>query len=586
MSVDSKIRKKIKNLDASFYIRDNIVFLEGKVKGYKEWVDVGLKIGKIRSVEGVVNNIVWNKTDAAGYVKRMKKRKQVFEKQKKKSAGEYDIAVVGGGVIGCFIARELSKYADRVVLFEKGSDIGLGATRANNGMIHPGVSPSYNTLKRKLNIEGNVLYDKVCEELDVGFKRVGSLILITPKSLESYRKKIPGFLYGFIVHRVLPFLVKMKGGRNGVQGIRILRKKRLFEVEPRVTCESVAGVYIPSTGVLDPYDLTIALAENAMGNGVDIKLNTEVVGFLKNKKNVTGVVTNCGVFNCKLVINAAGVYCDEIADLAGCREYTIHPRRGVELIFNKNISPGVNHCLAELIIPTPKTSKGGGVNPTVHGNVIWGPTAVETPLKNDIGVGNEEIGLILEKYKSMLSEFPKSKLIRYFAGVRAPTFTEDFIIRPAKWVDNFIHVAGIQSPGLASAPAIASYVVDIVKEKGFAQEEKNDFNPVRKGIASAAEMNLDELEEKIKQNPSWGNIVCTCEMISEAEIVESIHRGARSVDAVKRRTRAGMGSCQYSYCRLRIAQIISRELNIPLNQVVKESDDSLLFNGYVRGEKP
>ena len=582
MNLESTIYKKIKDSDVSFKIVDNIVILNGTVKKYNDWVDIGLKIGGIDGVEGVVNNITWDNKKTN---ERSNQRRKIYDKQKNNQIGTYDIVIIGGGVIGCFIARELSRYTDSIIVLEKEVDVSLGASRANNGMIHPGISPDYNTLKRELNIKGNASYDKICKDLDVLFKRVGSLILITTRTLEKYRKKIPSFFYFFILKRILPFFVKRKGRRNGVNGIKIIRGKKIFKIEPLAIKDTLAAVYIPSTGILDPYDLTIALIENAIENGVEIKLNTEVVGFVKNKSKIEGVVTNKGFIRSKLVINAAGVYVDEIAEMAGAREYTIHPRKGVELIFNKNIFPSINHCLAELKLPTQKTSKGGGVNPAIHGNVIWGPTAVEISDKDDTSIDGNEVSLILDKYNTVLQDFPKHKLIRYFAGVRAPTFTEDFIIRKAKWVNNFIHVAGIQSPGLASAPAIAEYVLSIVKDMGYANEEKLNFNQKRKKILSAAEMKLDELEKKIKKTPSWGRIVCTCEMISEAEIIEAISRGAKSIDAIKRRTRAGMGDCQLSYCELRIADIISRELNIPLNQVVKESEESKLYNGIIRGEK-
>lgn len=582
MSLESKVKKKLIDSNISYKIIDNIVFLNGSVKKYDDWIDIGLKIGEIKGVEGVINEITWNynKID-----ERKNKRKKTYDQQKNNLISSYDIAIIGGGVIGCFIARELSKYTDSIILFEQDSDVSLGASRANNGMIHPGISPKRKTLKRLLNIKGNASYENVCKELDVEYKRVGSLILITPSTFEKYRKKLPSFLYFFLLSRIIPFFAKRKGKRNGVKGIKILRGKKIFKIEPRATRDTIAAIYIPSTGILDPYDLTIALMENAVDNNVEFKLNTEVVGFVKKNNRIDGVVTNKGLYNCKLVINAAGVFTDEIAELAGSREYTIHPRKGVELMFDNSVIPSVNHCLAELILPTLKTSKGGGVNPTIHGNVIWGPTAVEVIDKNDTSVGTEELSLILEKYTTVLQDFPKDKLIRYFAGVRAPTFTEDFIIRPAKWVDNLIHVAGIQSPGLASAPAIADYVVSLVKEKGFLSRKNPDFNPKRKGIKSAANMNMEELEKKIKKNPLWGRIICTCEMISEAEIIEAINRGAKSIDAIKRRTRAGMGNCQLSYCELRIASIISKQLNIPLNQVFKESAESNLYNGLVRGEE-
>ncbi len=578
-------KKTLENHNISCETHDSILFLHGEVETYDEWVQIGLETGSIKDIHGVVNLIdIKNSSFQKDYQTRMEHRKKIFEKQKNNTITDSDIVIVGGGVIGCFIARELSKYENKTILLEKYPDVGLEATRANNGMIHPGISPSYKTLKRELNIKGNQEYTQICKDLDVRFRRSGSLILITPRTLEKYKKYMP-FFYKFILKHILPFFVKRKGVKNGIKDIKIIKDKKIFDIEPQATKDTIAAVHIPSTGILDPYDLTIALAENATKNHVEIKTNHEVVGFLKNNNEITAVVTDQGTIKCKLVINAAGVYADEIADLAGTREYTIHPRKGVELIFDKTITPTVNHCLAELTLPTHKTSKGGGVNPTVHKNIIWGPTAVEVDNKKDTNVTREEIQRMLKKYKNVVNQdFPTNKLIRYFAGVRAPTFTEDFIIRHAKWVDNMIHVAGIQSPGLASAPAIAEKTIQLVQQKKLAEKKKTSFNPKRQGITTVSVLNEEQLKDKIKKDPSWGNIICTCEMISEAEIKEAIKRGAKSVDAIKRRTRAGMGVCQQSYCELRIAKILSKELNKPLNEIVKETKKSKLFNGNVRGE--
>jgi glycerol-3-phosphate dehydrogenase len=578
-------KKTLKNHDISCEIRENILFLNGTVETYDEWVQIGLKTGSMKDIQGVVNLIeIKNSSFQKDYKKRMEQRKKIFEKQKNNPLSESDIVIIGGGVIGCFIARELSKYENKTILLEKHPDVGLEATRANNGMIHPGISPSYKTLKRKLNIKGNQAYTQICKDLDVRFRRSGSLILITPRTLKKYKKYLPLF-YKFILKHILPFFVKRKGIKNGIKNIKIIKNEKIFDIEPQATKDTIAAVHIPTTGILDPYDLTIALAENATKNNVEIKTNHEVVGFLKENNKITAVVTNQGTIKCKLVINAAGVYADEIADLAGSREYTIHPRKGVELIFDKTITPTVNHCLAELTLPTHKTSKGGGVNPTVHKNIIWGPTAVEVDNKKDTNVSREEICMMLERYKTVVNQnFPTNKLIRYFAGIRAPTFTEDFIIRHAKWVDNMIHVAGIQSPGLASAPAIAEKTIKLVQQKNLAENKKTNFDPKRRGITPVSVLSEEQLKEKIKEDPAWGNIVCTCEMISEAEIKEAIKKGARSIDAIKRRTRAGMGVCQQSYCELRIAKILSKELNKPLNEIVKETKQSKLFNGRVRGE--
>jgi len=449
-------------------------------------------------------------------------------------------------------------------------------------MVHPGVAPPKNTLKRRLNIIGNALYDRWANELGFKFRRVGSLWLITPRTLRKYKKYLPEPLYILTLKYIFPWLVKIKGIINGVKGIRIIRGKRIFDMEPYATRDALAAVYIPSTGIVDPYEVAIALAENAKENGVEIHLKTEVVGFLKEGNLIKGVVTDKGTFLGKYVVNAAGVYAEEIAELAGAREYTIHPRKGVELMFHKDTGQLLNHCLAELLYPPHPTSKGGGLNPTVHGNVMWGPTAVEVPEKEDVSVKKEEIEFILKKYSTIIPDFPKDQLIRYFAGLRGPTFTEDFIIRPAKWVKNFLHVAGIQSPGLASAPAIAKYATEQLRRMGLKLKEKPQFNPKRSPIPRTEELSPEELNKMIKENSKWGNIVCTCEMVSEAEIVEAIKRGAQTVDAIKRRTRAGMGTCQGSYCTIKIAEILARELNVPLRDVLKE--ESKLFNGPVRGE--
>ena len=499
--------------------------------------------------------------------------------------GDHEIVIIGGGIIGCSIARELSKYKVDVSLVEKGPDVSLGQSRANNGMVHPGLSPSKSSLKRELNVKGNAVYDELCEELDVPFERVGSLILMTPRTLEKYKKYIPGPVYRFILKRVLPWFVKRKGEKNGLEGIEILNGEEVKEEEDAITDDVISAVKVPSTGIVDPYQYTIALYENAVKNGVDFYLETEVVGFNKDRNTVKQVVTDRGYLNCDHVINAAGLYSDDVAEMAGAREYTIHPRKGVELLFNKRLKDSVNYCLAELKLPSHPTSKGGGINPTVHGNIIWGPTAEEIEEKDDTSVEKEKIEEIKERYSTIMPDFPKNDFIRYFAGVRAASFTEDFIIRPAKWVKNFLHVAGIQSPGVASAPAVADYAIEQLKKMGVKLEKDEDFDGKRRSIDRAAEMNEDELKRRIEEDERWGNIVCTCEMVSEAEIVEAINRGARSFDAIKRRTRAGMGECQESYCLLRIAEIISRELDIPLNEVKKEWDESKYFDGNVSGEK-
>lgn len=573
---------KRKGYDLTYEVRDGIVFLYGRVRSYEEWVEVGLKVGRIKGVEGVVNKIEWEGLRLEEARRREERRRRIYEENVGRVAGAFDVVIIGGGVVGAAIARELSKYQLNVALLEKAPDVATGATKANNGMIHAGVEPPRGTLKRRLNVRGCRMYEEWARELRFKFKRVGSLWLITPRTLAAYRRFLPGPLYTFTLKYVLPYIVVLKGLINGVRGLKVVRGGRIFEMEPHAARDALAAVYVPWTAVVDPYEVAIALAENAEANGVKILTSTEAVGFIKEGDVVRGVVTNRGTLLCKFVVNAAGVYADEIAELAGTPEFTIHPRKGSILIFDQSASRFVRHCLAEIVIPTPPRTKGGGINPTVHGNVMWGPTAVEVPSKEDLSVSAEEVELILSKYSTILDGFPTEKLIRYFAGVRAATFTEDFVIRPAKWVRNMLHVAGIQSPGLASAPAIAEYAVERLRGMGLELRPKPDFNPYREPPLSLREVALADVDKLVEKDSRWGNIVCYCETVSEAEIVEAIKRGARSVDAVKRRTRAGMGECQGSRCIIRIALLLSRELGVPLAQVLKE--EAPLFGGYVRGE--
>jgi len=585
LRLEGKVRKALKKYpgyNLSYEIRDGVVFLYGRVRSYEEWVEIGLEVGKIKGVEGVVNKIVWDGYPAEKVREREERRRRIFEENKDRVVGSYDVVIIGGGVVGAAIARELSRYQLRIALLEKASDVATGATKANNGMIHAGVEPPRGTLKRKLNVRGCRMYERWAQELRFKYKRVGSLWLITPRTLEKYRRFLPGPLYTLVLKYILPYIVVLKGLINGVRCLRVVRGRKIFEMEPYAARDALAAVYVPWTAIVDPYEVAVALAENAAANGVDIYTSTEVVGFLKEGDIIKGVVTNRGVFLCRFVVNAAGVYADEIAEMAGSPEYTIHPRKGVIVLFHRSTGSYVRHCLAEIILPQHPRTKGGGINPTPHGNVMWGPTAVEVPDKEDVSVDPEEVQLVLTKYSTALSEFPRDRVIRYFAGVRAATFTEDFVIRPAKWVRNLLHVAGIQSPGLASAPAIAEYAIRQLRGMGLELREKPNLNPFREPIPSLRDMGLEEVEELIRRDPRWGHVICECETVTEAEVVEAVRRGARTVDAVKRRTRAGMGECQGGRCLIKVAMILSRELGIPLPQVLKE--EAPLFNGYVRGE--
>ena len=573
---DGRIRKKAERIirkkfgGISVKVEDRVVYLGGKVQSFEDFIAIGSSIGKIKGVRGVVNNISY-----PGKKERKKKE------GRKKKIGKADVVIVGGGVVGCFIARELSRYDLNIVLVEKGEDVAVGTTKANNAMVHTGIGEKMGTLKQKLCVEGHWMYEKVAEELKVPYKKCGMWIITTEHTLEHYR--IPSFIANFVSKHVIPYIVLRRGKKLGIP-MEIVGRKELLEKEPYVTKKALAAVYSPTYGVTCPYYLTIALAENAIENGVEVMLNTEVVDIEVEGGRVKSVVTTKGTIDADFVINAAGLFADEIAEMAGAREYTIHPKKGSTLLFDREYGHYANHSMSMLKFPRMEHYKGGGIMLTVDGNIQWGPTIAEVGDKEDRAVTSEEIEQIFQYFSPLMPSFPKKAVIAYFAGLRAATFTEDFFIEPSKKVKGFVHVAGIQSPGLAASPAIAKMVLGILRDEGLEMREKENFNPFRKKPLVFRELSKEEKEKAIAKNPLYGKVVCRCEQVTEGEVVDAIHSPipALSVDAVKRRTRAGMGRCQGSFCLPRIAKIIAREANIPVEEVVKNSENSKLFVGKAK----
>jgi len=573
---DSRIRKKAERIirkkfgGISVKVEDRVVYLGGKVQSFEDFIAIGSSIGKIKGVRGVVNNISYPG-------KKERKKKEGM----KKKIGKADVVIVGGGVVGCFIARELSRYDLNIVLVEKGEDVAVGTTKANNAMVHTGIGEKMGTLKQKLCVEGHRMYEKVAEELKVPYKKCGMWIITTEHTLEHYR--IPSFIANFVSKHVIPYIVLRRGKKLGIP-MEIVGRKELLEKEPYVTKKALAAVYSPTYGVTCPYYLTIALAENAIENGVEVMLNTEVVDIEVEGGRVKSVVTTKGTIDADFVINAAGLFADEIAEMAGAREYTIHPKKGSTLLFDREYGYYANHSMSMLKFPRMEHYKGGGIMLTVDGNIQWGPTIAEVGDKEDRAVTSEEIEQIFQYFSPLMPSFPKKAVIAYFAGLRAATFTEDFFIEPSKKVKGFVHVAGIQSPGLAASPAIAKMVLGILRDEGLEMREKENFNPFRKKPLVFRELSKEEKKKAIEKNPLYGKVVCRCEQVTEGEVVDAIHSPipALSVDAVKRRTRAGMGRCQGSFCLPRIAKIIAREANIPVEEVVKNSENSKLFVGKAK----
>lgn len=476
----------------------------------------------------------------------------------------FDVTIVGAGVVGASIARELSKYDLKICVLEKGSDVAVGTSKANSGIVHGGHDAKPGTLKAKLNVRGNELYAKAVEELDFPFKRNGSFILCFDESEISGLEEL-----------------KVRGEKNGVPNLEILSKEKVLEMEPNINDDVAGALYIPTGGIVCPYEMTIAYAENACTNGVEFKLEHEVQNIIK-EDNGRGFIleTNQGKIETKLVINAAGLYADKLNNMLSKNKIEIIPRKGEYCLFDKTAGSMATRTLFQL--PT-KMGKGVLVTPTVDGNLLIGPNAVDMDSKTDVDTTQEGLDDILEKAKKTFRVIPMRQIITSFAGLRSHDTVNDFIIGEAEDVPGFINVAGIESPGLSSAPAIAEMVEGIIVEK-LSPAKNEKFNPIRKSIPKFREMTNEERKEIIKKNPAYGKIVCRCETVTEGEIIECIKRplGAKSLDGVKKRTRAGLGRCQSGFCSTKVVSILSRELNIPETEVTKAGGESKLLIGKTK----
>ncbi len=473
---------------------------------------------------------------------------------------DYDVIIVGAGITGCGIARELSRYDLKILVVDKEEDVCCGTSKANNGMVHSGYEPKPGTLKAKLNVRGVELYPDWASELGFKFIRTGSMVAAFGE------EEIPA----------LKQLLE-RGKTNGVPGIEIISGDEARRKEPNLNREIIAVLWTPSAGYIEVQQVVLGLAENAVANGVRFLLGAEVTGITVEDGKVCGVVTTHGHFRSRYVINAAGVYADKVAEMAGAREFTIHPRRGTLIIFDKRLGKHISCFIGA--IPGEFT-KGGGPMTTPDGNPLWGPSAIEIPDKEDTATSADEIHQVIEKDLRFIPNFPVNTVITYFAGNRPATYTEDFFIEASAKVHGFINVAGIQSPGVASSPAIAEMVLNIIK--GFEPlRERQDFNPYRPRFIPFRERTHAEQAELIAQDNRFGHVICRCEHVTEAEIIHAIHGPipARNLDAVKRRTRAGMGRCQGGFCGPRVTAILARELGVPVTTITKKGPGSELFAG-------
>ncbi|MHA1616464.1 MAG: NAD(P)/FAD-dependent oxidoreductase, partial [Candidatus Njordarchaeales archaeon] len=470
-----------------------------------------------------------------------------------------DVVIIGCGVVGCAIARELSRYRLKVVAIDKEPDVGWGVTKGNMGVIHPFV-PHKGKYKEWMCLEGNKEFEKLAKELDIPFKRPG--LLIVALSFVQFLALIFAYLYLRLVKKI---------------NAKWIWKKKLLEMEPKLNRKAKAAIYVPTAGVTDPVKYAIALAENAAENGVIFLLNTQVVGFEIENNEIKAVVTDKGRIETKFVINAAGVYSDKIEELAGIRKRKMWHGKGVMVVFDQGLQNYYNHLIAPMPLRVDPRTKGGAISISPDGIPIWGPNLVEAKGKEDTEVDSSDINMIIKKFHELLPDFPVNAVMKYYAGVRPVNEdTWDFVLGPTE-VKGFINAAYILSPGLTASYIIAKKIVEILQSEGLELVGKDDFKEVRKAIKGLSNMSIDEIDNAIRENPRYGKVVCLCNNVSEAEIREAIRRGAKTIDSIKFRTNACMGRCQGSRCLPEIIRILSEELKIPVDKVTMKGAGSEIF---------
>ncbi len=474
----------------------------------------------------------------------------------------YDIAIIGAGVVGTLTARALTRYNLDVCVLEKSGDVAMGATKANSAIVHGGFDAKENSLKAKLNVAGSSMMKQVAEELGVKYKNNGSLVI--------------GFNEDDLT--VLNELLA-RGKHNGVHGMSILSGDEIFDIEPNLSRNVKYALSVPTGAIVCPYELCIAAMGNAMDNGAHLKLNFEVTA-IKNKGAFYEISSAGAAVQAKTVINCAGLYSDKIAKMAGDDSFTIIPRRGEYILLDKDCGNLITHT----VFRTPgKMGKGILVTPTVDGNLLLGPTSENIEDKADTSTTADGLSKVIAQAKENVGDIQIGKTITSFCGLRAVGDTGDFIINtPFK---GFINVAGIESPGLSASPAIAEYVVDMIKSGGNHLTPNPKFNPIRKPSHHFREASESEKAEIIKKDSRYGKIICRCEGITEGEIVEAINTNPRpsDLDGIKRRTRAQMGRCQGGFCVPYITALLSRELGIPYEDVTKCGGDSIVNTGKTKG---
>lgn len=568
INAETRIQRK---LDHEFHgkvkvhVTEECIRVEGELQDWNDIVKACQMCVIKKSRLHVVNDIHF--TGAS--IPEMRKPE---EESTELEGAEPDVLIIGGGISGASIARELMKYKVSVLLVDKESDLAMQASGRNDGEVHPGVDLGNGSLKHHYVLIGNKMYDRVCSELSVPFRRCGQYVGFTQKLL------LP----------VIWAYAMEKKYVCGVKDTEVIGKKKLQEREPELNPEFAFALYNPSAGCVCPYGLTIAYAENAVQNGAEVSLNTAVLSMEVRDGKIFSVKTNRGTVYPKVVINAAGVFAEDIAAMAEDRFYSIHPRRGTDSIMDKKAGHLV-HSISSIkkLSGNKSHTKGGGILHTVDDNLLVGPNAVETYEKENYATDAKSIDEVMNKQKQTAPGLGKQDIITYFTGVRAATFEEDFVIEKGRKTKNLVHCAGIQSPGITTAPAVAVDVAKMAVEELSSErkiESNPSFNPNRKGIPVLRNMPAEERNAMIEKDPDYGVIVCRCEEISKGEILDALNSiiPVHTIDAVKKRVRPGMGRCQGGFCMPLVAEIISELDHVPLNQVKKGNGNSVLTYGETK----
>ncbi len=472
---------------------------------------------------------------------------------------ETDVVVIGGGIVGTAILRELSKYDLRCLLVEKEPDLAIGTTKANSAICHAGFDAPTGSLKASTNVRGNALYHEIQDELGLDIKWCGSLVVATEEEQVAQLEEL-----------------LERGKANGVPGLKILSREEVLEQESNLT-NAVAALWAPTAGVMWPFGCALKFAQCAVQNGAQVIRDCEVTGFVKEDGAIDLVNTTKGAIKTRFVINAAGVYADVVARMAGDESFSIHPRKGEYILFDKMAAADL---VWGIVFPCPtKKSKGILVCTTTHGNTFIGPNAqdLDDEGREDTSVSTPGMDEIIAGARKLVPNLPMGAAITQFSGLRAVSDTGDFVLG-ASPVKGFFNAAGTQSPGLTAAPAIAEVLVEAIG-KEMHLTRKTNFKAALPHKKAFNKMSLSEKTAVVAEDSQYGRVICRCETVTEGEIVDAIREpvGARTLDGVKRRTRAGMGRCQGGFCGPRVTQILARELQIPVPEVLKERQDSHMY---------